>query len=386
MSYEQLLHDLLLAQERVTTLVDTLDDDSYRKQHHPDLSPLGWHLGHCTFTESHWLQKIIGGDDRFTQPVAALYTPPETPKPLRGDQLPELDALVQWVQTLQAMNHEFLEARPTLLQDNPLMQDDYMLHFLIQHYSQHYENMLMILAQRAHAADPGDFQVKKPIAAQRPDPKRIEIQSGHYRVGGQPPIAYDNELPQQHATLGPYSIAERPVSNSEFLAFMQDDGYRRNDLWSDAGWRWLQQEKPSHPDHWSRNADGHWYGIAARGAYALADDDAVHGLSYFEADACARWAGGRLPHEHQWEVACKLQRLEDTGRAWEWCSNTIYPYDGYQSFPYDGYSQPWFDGDHFSLRGGSLHTQPSIKRASFRNFYQPHKRYIFAGLRLVYDA
>ena len=84
------------------------------------------------------------------------------------------------------------------------------------------------------------------------------------------------------------------------------------------------------------------------------------------------------------EVACRLQRLEQTGRAWEWCDNSFYPYDGFRPFPYEEYSAPWFNGNHYSLRGGSLHTRPAIRRPSFRNFYQPDKRHIFAGLRLVY--
>ena len=386
MSDPDLLNELRLARELVTALVDTLDDTVSRTQYHPDLSPLGWHLGHCTWTESFWLQATVGGDDRHTRPLQALYTPSATPKAERGAKLPALDALLQWTAGLQATNDELLESGVSRLLDHPLMQDNYLLHFLIQHYSQHYESMLMILTQRACQADDGTFPVKDPLQPRRPDPTALAVQPGHYRIGGTAPIAYDNELPPQQVTLGPFSIASRPVSNSEYLAFMQDGGYRRAELWSESGWHWQQQQAHEQPDHWRRNADDHWYGIAARGAYALAGDAPVSGLSYHEAEACARWAGGRLPHEHQWEVACRLRLLEDTGRAWEWCGNRFYPYAGYRAFPYADYSQPWFDDNHYSLRGGSLHTRPSIRRASFRNFYQPDKRHIFAGLRPVYDT
>jgi iron(II)-dependent oxidoreductase len=381
-----LLNELRLARELVTALVETLDDTDSRRQFHPELSPLGWHLGHCTWTECYWLQEVVGGDDRYTRPLQALYTPAETPKPARGNQLPALNALLEWTHSLQAMNDAFLTSHNPLLRDHELMQDNYLLHFLVQHYSQHYEVMLMVLAQRASQAHREGFEVRQPLAARTPDPDLIAIQPGHYRVGGHQPVACDNELPQQQVTLGPYSIATRPVSNAEYLAFMQDGGYQERNLWSDSGWSWLQQNSYDHPDHWALDDNGNWYGIAARGPYTLADDDAVSGLSFHEAAAYANRAGGRLPHEHQWEVACKLHALEDTGRAWEWCGNTFYPYDGYRPFPYAGYSQPWFDGNHYSLRGGSLHTRPSIKRASFRNFYQPDKRHIFAGLRLAYDT
>ncbi|MGB5259407.1 MAG: SUMF1/EgtB/PvdO family nonheme iron enzyme [Gammaproteobacteria bacterium] len=386
MSYPELVSELRQARELVSALVDGLDDRTSRTQFHPDLSPIGWHLGHCTFVESDWLQATIGGDNRYTHPVQALYTPSATPKAERGGKLPALDALLAWTSALQAINDDLLEAAAPRLREHALMQDNYLLHFLIQHYSQHYESLLMILTQRACQADDGTFQVDVPLAADMPQPAAVAVQPGHYRVGGTAPLAYDNELPPQQVTLGPFRIATRPVSNSAYLAFIEDGGYRRAELWSSFGWNWRELHDHEHPDHWRRDLAGNWYGIAARGAYALAGDVPVSGLSFFEAEACARWAGGRLPHEHQWEVACRLQLLEDTGRTWEWCGNSFYPYAGYRAFPYDEYSQPWFDDSHYSLRGGSLHTRPAIRRASFRNFYQPDKRHIFAGLRPVYDT
>jgi iron(II)-dependent oxidoreductase len=129
------------------------------------------------------------------------------------------------------------------------------------------------------------------------------------------------------------------------------------------------------------------------GAYDLPGDAAVSGISYYEAQAYVQWlkqtrpdsfADVRLPHEYEWEIARRLQLLEDCGQAWEWCSNTFHPYPGFQAFPYDRYSKAWFDGNHFTLRGGSLQTRPAIKRPAFRNFYNADKRHIFAGLRLAY--
>jgi iron(II)-dependent oxidoreductase len=324
------------------------------------------------------------GDDRFTAPVADLYTPGVTPKPLRGAGLPPLDVLLQWVAGMQSMNAETLATAPAALLEHPLMQDDYLVHFLLQHYSQHYETMLSALTQRALGADRADFQVTHPLTALPPRQDSASLQAGHYRVGGVAPAAYDNELPPQQATLGPCDIARHPVSNSEYLAFMEAGGYANESYWHSAGWQWQQQQSASCPEHWRRDRAGNWYGVGVRGAYELDGADVLHGISRHEAAAFASWAGGRLPHEHQWEVACRLQLLEQTGRAWEWCDNSFYPYAGFQPFPYEGYSQPWFDNRHFTLRGGSFHTRPAVKRASFRNFYTPEKRHIFAGLRLVY--
>jgi len=379
-----LLNELQLAQDLVTALLEPLDDDSQRLQYHSELSPLGWHLGHCTYTECYWLQEIVLQDNRYTAPVETLYTPARTPKPERGRLLPPLDALLQWVLSMQAMNRDILSApSPDLLQ-HPLMQDDYLLHFLIQHYSQHYETMLSALTQRALHEDSGPFRVTTPFTPVQPITDSISMQPGHYRVGGRAPVACDNELPAQQVMLGPYRIARNPVSNAEYLAFMDDAGYSTQSLWSDAGWQWRTQAMAGSPDHWRQDDAGHWYGSGVRGAYELDGSDVVHGLSHHEASAYAGWADARLPHEHQWEVACRLHYLEQTGRAWEWCHNPFFPYQGFQAFPYDGYSTPSFDNRHYTLRGGSFHTRPAIKRASFRNFHEPCKRHIFAGLRLVY--
>ena len=111
----------------------------------------------------------------------------------------------------------------------------------------------------------------------------------------------------------------------------------------------------------------------------------MYGISFHEAQAFSHWARARLPHEHEWEAAVKSEQLHNTGQVWEWCANTFHPYQGFSAFPYDEYSKPWFDDNHYVLRGASRHTRPEIRRASFRNFFNPDKRHIFAGLRLVFD-
>jgi len=379
-----LLAELELAQSLLLALVEDSGDDDYRRQFHPDLSPLGWHLGHCVYVECHWLHERLRGDASVTAPIASLYMPPTTPKPERGALLPPRPALLTWARELQDFNRHYLENLPAALAGHELLADDYLLHFLVQHHGQHYETMLMVLTQQALQAPAGDFEPAVPLVARAPDEGRVEMPGGHYRIGGEPPVAFDNEVPPQHAELGPFAIGIRPVSNAGYLAFMEDGGYRRGDLWDEAGRAWLQDSGAQCPDHWRRSRAGHWYGVGNRGPYELAPDEPVLGISHHEASAFAHWAGARLPHEYQWEAACRSGRLEQTGRAWEWCANSFHPYEGYTPFPYDDYSQPWFDGGHYSLRGGSLHTRPAVKRPSFRNFYQADKRHVFAGLRLAW--
>lgn len=386
MTTTELLAGLRMAQELLTALVENLDEATWREQYHPDLEAAGWYLGHCVWTECHWLQEVALGDNRFTAPVAGLYTSADTTKPQRAGQLPSRDALLQWAGSMQSLNQETLEDSTAAVHRHPLMADDYLLHFLIQYYSRHFEILMMVLTQRALQQGHGDFTVRQPLAAARNTAATQVVSPGHYRVGGQPPTACDNELPPQQATLGPYRIASRPVSNSNYLAFMEDGGYDDPSLWSEEGSAWLDRHGTHAPEHWRRDVNGNWYGIGNRGAYELTDSDVLQGISWHEAQAYARWAGGRLPHEHQWEVACRLQCLEQSGRTWEWCDNSFYPYNGFRAFPGEALSTPGFDGRHYTLRGGSLHTRPSIRRASYRNFHGPDKRHIFAGLRLVYET
>lgn len=377
------LAELETAQMLVRALVEDVDDDTCRTQQHPDLSPLGWHLAHCVYVECYWLQEVVAGDASATRPLEKIYMPPHVPKPERGRFLPPQPVLVAWARELQQQNLARLAQEGN---GHPLFRDEYLQHFLIQHYSQHYETMLMILTERQIQQDGQPFEVDDALQPARPDTPAAEVHGGHYRIGGQRPSAYDNELPPQRAQLGPFRIARRPISNANYLAFMEDGGYRDRGLWSEAGWAWRQDHgERQAPEHWRRDDGGRWHGIGVRGAYPLTADEPVMGLNHFEAEAAARWAGGRLPHEYQWETACRLGLLEQSGRVWEWCANSFMPYDGFESFPYREYSEPWFDGNHYVLRGGSLYTRPAIRRPSFRNFHEPHKGYIFAGVRPVFD-
>ncbi len=375
---------LEITHELLSALAGSVDDADCRAQHHPDLSPLGWHLGHCVYVECYWLHEQVRGDDTVTAPLARLYTPPHTPKPERGRLLPPQAELLAWANELYAFNRSYLANLPAGLADHPLFEDGYLQGFLLQHHSQHYETMLMVLTQRALAAAPEDFPVHTPLRPSQPVRESRQVRAGHYRIGGRRPEAFDNELPAQRAELGSFEIATRPISNAEYLAFMEAGGYQDARWWSAPGWAWREASGITHPDHWRRNRRGEWFGIAARGPYELAADEPVLGINHYEASACAEWAGGQLPHEYQWETACRLGLLEQSGRAWEWCANTFHPYEGFEPFPYREYSTPWLGGDHYTLKGGSLHTRPAVKRASFRNFYEPDKRHIFAGLRVVY--
>jgi iron(II)-dependent oxidoreductase len=378
---------LVELKQHFTLLRDTLrrvPEEDWRHQYHPDLSPLGWHLGHCIFTEIFWVREVLLNDNSRSEALKALYVPELSPKPGRAAALPDARTLSVWAQDVRQEHDDLL---PKLLDSGPahrLLQDAFLLSFLIQHYAQHYETTMYIHAQRTGAATAETL-----LPALSPHPLRtnaVTVPAARYEIGaGGGSRHYDNESPRFTTWLESFDIARQPVSNGEFLSFVEDGGYERPTLWSAAGWQWRQREGLDLPDHWRRDGSGNIYGIDADGRRMLAADDPVYGVSYYEACAFASWAGARLPHEYEWEAAKKDGVLGGHGRVWEWCQNPLHPYAGFEAFPYEGYSVPYFDGRHYVLRGGSVYTRPCIRRPTFRNYYEADKRHIHAGLRLVWS-
>ena len=370
-------------QRRLLALTETLPQTQLYRQAHPELSPLGWHLGHCVFIERYWLRERLLGDTSVTRDWSRLYFPDRSVKADRGSALPARRQLLQWARRLQRENLRLLSEPAALPAEHPLLRGDYLVRFLCQHHAQHLETMRMALAQWALT----DHQPPKSLPPLRPSAgstDTVHLRPGHYRIGHDHAV-FDNERPARGVTLAGCRLGRRPVSNGEYLGFLEAGGYAADLYWSSAGRRWRAAAAADAPALWRRRA-GHWYRIGPHGPEPLPTEAAVSGLSGFEAEAYARWAGGRLPHEYEWEAAAGLDLLEGVGQAWEWCGNVFHPYPGFRPFPYDGYSLPWFDGEHYVLRGGSRHSEDCIRRPGFRNFYGRDKRHVFAGCRLAYDA
>ncbi len=380
-----LLSQLARYQQQVLAFVQSDGAEHYHHQFHPDLSPSGWHLGHCVFTENYWIREVIE-----QQPIAeddrALYVPEFSRKPRRGARLPAFSDLVAWAHRQQQENsRRFAE----LLADDrrhPLLRAGYLGAFLVQHYAQHYETLCQVRAQRQVQKSP-PCRVRQPLQATDPaSAATVSLPAGRYPIGQRRSHRpYDNEYPGHTVALGGCRLAQQPATNADYLAFMAAGGYRDRRYWSAAGWQWLQAAGVEQPCYWRRNEAGHWYAVGPEGSFTLKPSAAVCGLSYHEARAYAAWAGGRLPHEYEWEAAARNGLLAGCGQVWEWCDNAFFPYSGFEPYPYDGYSLPYFDDAHFVLRGGSRHTCRVIKRPSFRNYYEADKRHIFAGVRPAFD-
>lgn len=360
-------------------------------QYHPDLSQLGWHLAHIAFIEQYWLYEVVLGDDSRTAARHDKFFPELIDKPSRGE--------LQGITDMQRLQKDFSESEKCFsrLQANPpphhLLKNDYIGWFLLQHGEQHYETMQMVFSQKALAdLSSGEFEAAGFDAAE-PVLPGIPVAAGNFEVGCDDVQSCDNERPLHTVQLQSAMLGAQPVSNAEYLGFIDSDGYQRKELWSLNGWQWKRENRISAPEFWRQDKRGAWYQVTKQGDADIDPDLPVSGLSWYEADAFARYAGARLPHETEWESAMKAESEEgvtalwdSTGQAWEWCANTFYPYDGFKAFPYTRYSTPWFDGQHFTLRGSGPFTGEATRRPSFRNFYQPGKRHIFSGLRLASDC
>ncbi len=247
-----------------------------------------------------------------------------------------------------------------------------------------------------------------------PDELRfVALDGGIVEIGVDPAavdFAYDNESPRHRVLLTPYRLADRLVTNAEYLAFVQDGGYRNPALWLADGWAAVQQQGWRSPLYWEEGGDG-WQQMTLGGPRALNPAEPVCHVSYFEADAFARWAGKRLPTEAEWEAAAAgepvMGNFVDTGRlhpmpaaprerdgelrqlfgdCWEWTASAYLAYPGYRA-PAGALGE--YNGKFMSgqmvLRGGSCATSRDHARASYRNFFYPHERWQFKGIRLAED-
>ncbi|MDA8389575.1 MAG: SUMF1/EgtB/PvdO family nonheme iron enzyme [Gammaproteobacteria bacterium] len=365
---------------RAVALAESLPAPAQTMSHHADLSPLLWHVGHMLYIEQHWLLERVGG---LSLPAEQgyLFRADGMPRRLRSRFVPPLDVLKGAIASWSA-------DMPSLLAQHAahaLLQDGYLVHFLVQHHSQHIEIMQQILLAYAvqHAAPyhPETALTPRPVAT-----VGISRPTGFATMGADLPRAYDNERPAHQISLSAFRIGLQPVCNAAYLTFILDGGYQNRRWWTSESWQWQRNLGVTAPLGWRQDPDGHWYAVGPGGPHDLQGEAAVQGVSAYEAAAFARYAGWRLPTEQEWECAAREGQLEGIGGAWEWCASTFHPYGGFRAFPYRGYSMPWFDGMHRTLRGHSPYTDPSLRRPTFRNFYTPEKRHVFAGLRLCIDG
>lgn len=389
MTSPQILGPLASTHERLCQLVEDLPASELHRRFVPTRPAIAWLFGRSVYLETYFLRELIGGDAELTDRVRHLFGAGVEATPEIEAQLPPKDHLLNWAQEIFD-EHLTRLANPELLPHHPLLEHDWLPGYILQRHAQTYEQILAALAGRAQHMATDDYQVHSPLNARVPVNDSVRVEQGHYRIGARDGVAMDIEQPMQMVELHPFRIARQPVANAEYLAFIHDGGYQDLGWWDADGQTWLAQLTTHAPWHWRRDRAGHWYAIGLNGPTDLTADTAVSGLSAHEARAYAAWAAARgenmsgaVPqHEYQWEIAARQGLIEGIGQVWEWCANTLHPYPDYQTPQTSEACSKGLDSD-IVLRGACLHTQPSLRRASYRGHAPAAARDVFAGLRLV---
>ncbi|WP_137725062.1 ergothioneine biosynthesis protein EgtB [Prescottella subtropica] len=401
---EQLETALARARQRSTVLTISVDDDDLVAQHSPLMSPLVWDLAHIGNQEELWLVRDVGGRDPVRRDIDDVY---DAFAHARADRpaLPMLrpDEARRYVDEVRSRTWDILDA--STFRGNRLVEDGFAFAMIAQHEQQHDETMLA--THQLRLGHP--VLTAAPVPATTiPIPNReTVVPAGEFDMGtSDDPWALDNERPAHRVSVDAFAIDTVPVTNGDYAAFVDDTGAATPQFWIDDGC-------------------GNWWRRRFGMLEPVPPDEPVLHVSWFEAQAYARWAGKRLPTEVEWEKAARWDPV--TGRSrrypwgdeppgaehanlgqqhlgpapvgaypagasplgvqqligdvWEWTSTRFTGYPGFEAFPYREYSEVFFDGDYRVLRGGSFGTDPIACRGTFRNWDRPSRRQIFAGFR-----
>ncbi|MDF0545274.1 ergothioneine biosynthesis protein EgtB [Sphingobium sp. H39-3-25] len=395
-------------------LAAPLSDADATVQSMPDASPAKWHLAHVTwFFETFVLRDHVPGYRPFNDRYAYLfnsYYEAEGPRHTRSHRglltRPSLDEIRAY---RAHVDTAMIAALPALSGD---------VHELITlglHHEQQHQELLLTDIQHLFAQNPMEpamFPTRPASPAPAPgalhwlEGRENLVEIGHSASSG---FAFDCEMPRHKVALVPHALAHRPVTNGEWIAFIEDGGYREPRHWLSDGWAWVKAEDVAAPLYW-REEEGGWTAFALDGRHPVNLAAPVTHISLYEADAYASWAGARLPTEAEWESAAQtispwsgVQMDEAAcprpmpcdyegaiaqmfGDVWEWTGSAYRPHPGFRAA--DGavgeYNGKFMSGQ-FILKGGSCATPRGHMRASYRNFFYPHQRWQFTGLRLAKD-
>jgi ergothioneine biosynthesis protein EgtB len=394
---------------RTRALVAPLSPEDCALQSMPDASPAKWHLGHTTwFFETFVVTPNVPGYRAFDPSFRVLFNSyyhavgERHPRPERGMlSRPPLDVVLAYRAHVDDAMRECCERA----HGDPALAS--LIELGLAHEEQHQE---LILTDVLHLFSrnplyPAYDEARKPVRHDAGDIAWIRYRAGLAAIGhGSSSFAFDNETPRHRVWIEPFTLASRPVSNAEFLAFVEDGGYRRAELWLSLGFDTASAQGWSAPLYWIREGD-RWREFTLRGLVDLDPHAPVTHISFFEADAYARWAGARLPTEFEWEAVASRSdtrghdepiregwrtRVPSTmshGEVWEWTSSSYAPYPGFH--PAEGAIGEYngkFMCNQYVLRGGSEITPPGHARITYRNFFPPDARWQWSGVRLARDA
>ncbi|MBI1405599.1 MAG: ergothioneine biosynthesis protein EgtB [Caulobacter sp.] len=395
---------------RTRELAAPLAAEDMQPQAMPDASPAKWHLAHTTWFFDEFILRPAGLAPEAPEDARYLFNSyyeavgDRHARPQRGlITRPTVAEILSWRDRVdEALARLFAEAGACALAEAADL-----IELGLNHEEQHQELLLMdILALFArHPAAPAYREDLRPVSGVARQAGWIDHDGGLVEIGASPAgFAFDCERPRQKVWLEPFSLSDRLVTNGEWRAFIEDGGYQQPAHWLSDGWDRAQTEGWRAPAYWEQ-LDGAWTCRTLAGREPINPEAPVCHVSLYEADAFARWAGARLPTEAEWEAVAASRRpsgnfleadfLRPTpakgdqlfGDVWEWTASAYAPYRGFA--PAAGavgeYNGKFMSGRNV-LRGGACVTPAPHIRASYRNFYEPHQRWMFSGLRLAKDC
>jgi ergothioneine biosynthesis protein EgtB len=402
LSADEIVKQFHLSRKYSTDLISNLSSEDCQAQSMEDASPAKWHLAHVTWFYEVMVLKPFEENFAYWNPeFAVLFNSyyngigDKHPRSKRGLLTrPSLAEVLEWRINIEARVNR-------VIKENASEELLWLIQLGLNHEQQHQELLLTDIHHlfSNNSLLPAYSSQNKLISSDEKPFQWIQgisglVETGHEGNG----FHFDNEGPQ-HSTLNqPHSIANRLISNSEWLQFIEDGGYQNFQWWLDAGWAWLQAENISAPLYWNKDAQNQFYRFSLQGNSPLDLHAPVLNISYFEADAFARWAsqhlpgfaGSRLPTEFEWEAFAKVNFESSTdlfGQAWQWTSSNYSPYPGYQ--PWSGIAGEYngkFMINQMVLRGSSVYTPAGHSRMTYRNFFQTHARWQMTSLRLAKDG
>jgi ergothioneine biosynthesis protein EgtB len=365
-----------------TQLCVNLEPEDYVLQPTQDVSPAKWHLAHTTwFFENFILKPNFPGYKEFHPRYAYLFNSyyesegERTLRHQRGDlSRPTVKEVVAYREYVDKHMLQLIPIASNKTKD--------LLHLGLQHEQQHQELLLTDL-KYSLALNPLNIAILD-IEEQVNENEIhgfVKVDAGLYDIGFQGnAFCFDNELGIHKSYVNDFEISNRLVSNADWLAFITDGGYKNPLLWHSEGWAWVTENRIEAPLYWEKEQDGSTSVYTLNGRWQLNENAPVTHISFYEAAAYAEWSGHRLPTEFEWEIASTKFKW---GKRWEWTNSAYLPYPGYSKAPgaigeYNGK----FMVSQMVLRGASIATSMNHSRNTYRNFFHPHLRWQFTGLRL----
>jgi ergothioneine biosynthesis protein EgtB len=400
--------------QRSEALCAPLRVDDYQVQSVLETSPPKWHLAHVTwFFETFLLKPFLPGyrplDVRYAQLFNSYYNSVGEFHP-RAERHTLSRPTVAEVYEYRAHVDAHMARLAEGCAPANRSEIENRVELGVNHEEQHQELLLMDIKRNFYANPlyPAYAAHRDESGTRAPAMRWLEFPGGIREIGhGGKRFGFDNEQPRHKVFLRDYRLGSRPVTNGEYLEFIDSGCYERPELWLSDGWTAIRERGWKAPLYWI-HAAGEWHEMTLAGLRALEPAQPVCHLSYYEADAYARWRGARLPTEQEWEAAVGNEKIEGNfvesghyhprpargpadaqwfGDVWEWTSSSYSPYPGYRApagalGEYNGK----FMANQYVLRGGSCVTPTLHVRPTYRNFFYPHDRWPFTGLRLATDA